>query len=337
MILQITPYYPPDVSGVGDYAYELHQYFTKKNKDSQVISYHPRTPESMINFHYVHPFTFKAGSDSLDVKLASLCENDAIILHYVGYGYAKRGAPYHLARILRYWKGKNPNVKLHVMFHELYATGPITSSAFWLSGFQRRIARQLLLLCDGATTNCQLYCDILKNWCSEKKIICCEVFSTVGEPTFCSKDEPPFAVVFGTAGNRKKVYELVDQWQDELFAEGVRNIVDIGKVQEEYPQLGSFKLIQQGFMEREAVSHLMSSAKFGLLYYPKNYLGKSTICAAYLAHGVVPINLHPTVLAEMSVAQQLQNDPHQCMEIYKKRSIINTAELFIKALDSVLK
>ena len=330
MIVQITPYYPPDVSGVGDYAWELHQGFTVHHLESQVLSYHPRSTASLSKFPYVTSLSFKSGPDSIESQLASLGEKDVVILHYVGYGYSKRGVPFHLVTALQRWKNKHPQVKLAIMFHEIYATGPLTSSAFWLSGFQRRIARQLLLLSDQVITNAQVYSDILRNWSKDKPIVCCEVFSNVGEPAPIAKSEPPFAVVFGNARMKKNVYELVDQWKEELWNYGVKDIVDIGRVEGEPIELPPFSLSYRGFMDGAAVSELMSLAKIGLLHYPRECLGKSGIYASYLAHGVITINTHPSVIGTTKVSQQLQVSSEECRLVYQHRNKSSALDVFLK-------
>jgi hypothetical protein len=237
-----------------------------------------------------------------------------------------------LIRCLKGWKQKNPEIKLIIMFHEIYATGPWYSSVFWLTGIQRWLARELLLMCDHAITNCEKFKDILQNWCPQKDIVCSGVFSNMGEPDCCVKNEPPFAVVFGNKAVRENVYNLLDHWEDDLFRHGVREIVDIGKYHNHVPHIGPFKFRQLGFMERQAVSDLMSSAQIGLLYYPKDYLGKSGIFAAYLAHRVIPVNLHPSVMMEFSVIQQLQTGSVGCGEAYKTRCLAHNGELFLSRL-----
>jgi hypothetical protein len=56
----------------------------------------------------------------------------ALLLHYSGYGYAKRGAPFWLLRAMRHFRCEHPSVPWMTMFHEVAASGPINTSAFWM-------------------------------------------------------------------------------------------------------------------------------------------------------------------------------------------------------------
>ena len=68
----------------------------------------------------------------------------AVVLHFSGYGYQKRGVPLWLVQGLQIWSRRAGRVPLLTIFHELYATGRPWQSAFWLSPLQKQIARSIL-------------------------------------------------------------------------------------------------------------------------------------------------------------------------------------------------
>jgi hypothetical protein len=84
--------------------------------------------------------------------------HDAILLHYVNYGYDPRGIPLWLPRVLRYLKSSRP---LLTIFHELYARGSWRQSAFWLRPLQMWLARSIARLSDRAMVSSELSRDQL--------------------------------------------------------------------------------------------------------------------------------------------------------------------------------
>ncbi|HYX18488.1 MAG TPA: hypothetical protein VE944_29820 [Nostoc sp.] len=83
----------------------------------------------------------------------------AILLYYVGYGYAQRGCPVWLVDGLERWKNLFPKRSLVTMFHEISASVPPWTSAFWLSSLQRSLAARLAQMSDRCITSKQLYAD----------------------------------------------------------------------------------------------------------------------------------------------------------------------------------
>jgi hypothetical protein len=70
---------------------------------------------------------------------------DNILLHYVNYGFQKRGVPFLLLSILRRLRSEQ-RVKFVTIFHELYASGPPWTSAFWLKPLQIDLAKSVARL-----------------------------------------------------------------------------------------------------------------------------------------------------------------------------------------------
>jgi len=221
----------------------------------------------------------------------------AVVLHYSGYGYQKRGAPVWLAQGLRIWSRRAGCVPLLTIFHELYATGRPWHSSFWLSSIQKQIARSILNVSSAAVTPTDLYSKRLLGLREDSaiKITVMPVFSNVGEPGCgsapCARGGT--AVVFGLAGTEHGIFGTYrSQTERIISALGIETIFDVGPRLSPMPRnFAGALVISKGVLPQRAVSELFQRARFGFLVYPLDFIGKSGVFAAYAAHGVVPIVL----------------------------------------------
>ncbi|MBW4488032.1 MAG: glycosyltransferase family 1 protein [Trichocoleus desertorum ATA4-8-CV12] len=292
----IVPRIPPAVDGVGDYALHLALYLRSSfGIETHFIVTDPNWMASrQLNEFCVTRLTINSASD-LFALLSKDCSS-TVFLHYVGYGYAKRGCPIWLIEGLENWKAKNPGVRLVTMFHEVYASGPPWTSTFWLSPLQRNLATRLAKLSDRCITSKQLYADLLQelNPKSYSEIPVLPVFSTVGEPrqVLPLPERSPQLVVFGGRASRMRVYQdSADTLIKVCQSLGIKKILDIG------PPTGlnlSFikevAVIERGALPAAEISHILSHSLAGFLNYSPGFLAKSTIFAAYCAHGILTIN-----------------------------------------------
>jgi hypothetical protein len=219
-----------------------------------------------------------------------------ILLHYVGYGYARRGCPTWLIEGLEHWRTSTANSWLVIMFHEVYASGPPWTSAFWLSGQQRKLAARLVQLSDRCVTSKQLYARVLHQLGQGKQIEspAIPVFSNVGEPT----QVPPVTerakqlVVFGGCGSRLRVYQ--NSWLELSQAcqqLAVREILDVGpSIDIPLPAVNGVPIVKLGQLPAPKISDLLVQALAGFFNYPTDFLAKSGIFASYCAHGVFPVS-----------------------------------------------
>lgn len=239
--------------------------------------------------------------EQVAAALRAICGNGdgaarcTVLLHYANYGYASRGCPRWLIEGLGRWKTSNPRARLVVMYHEVYASGPPWRSAFWLGPLQRRLAAQLLALADQAITSTELYRRMLAaaGGRPAEGILVLPVFSTVGEP---ADNVPwyarrPWLAVLGRAGTEARAYE---RHRAALASVArmlqVDEIVDIGARSRPVPaKLAGVRVHTTGYLPRAEVSKLLRSCRAGFLDYPSDVLSKSTVFAAYCAHGVVPL------------------------------------------------
>src|SRR5262249_1765432 len=130
----------------------------------------------------------------------------AVVLHFSGYGYQKRGVPVWLVQGLQIWSRRAGRVPLLTIFHELYASGRPWQSAFWVSPLQKQIMRSILKLSSAAITPTDLCSKMLSEWRDgdATEITTMPVFSNVGEPGCecapCARTAG--AGAFGVAGGR---------------------------------------------------------------------------------------------------------------------------------------
>jgi hypothetical protein len=219
----------------------------------------------------------------------------AVVLHFSGYGYQKRGVPVWLIQGLRIWIRRAGRVPLLTIFHELYATGRPWQSSFWASPLQKQITRSILNLSSAAITPTDLYNKRLSEWRDGRsiKITAMPVFSNVGEPGCgpapCARTGA--AVVFGHAGVEHRLFENYRRDMERIIAAlGIETIFDVGPRFSAVPRtLAGAPIISKGVLPHDAVSELLQLARFGFVVYPLDFIGKSGVFAAYAAHGVVPI------------------------------------------------
>src|SRR5439155_22194475 len=109
-IVQIVPRLPPSISGVGDYAYSLaSQLRATHGIHSRFVVCDPTWlgPKDFDGFSIDQLNTQQAGE--LESRISALGMPATVVLHYVGYGYQKRGCPFWVVRGLESWKTRSAN------------------------------------------------------------------------------------------------------------------------------------------------------------------------------------------------------------------------------------
>ena len=265
-IVQIVPRRPPPPEGVGSYAEALASALRE---------------ESGIETRFV------VRTEGLEEAL----DGSPVLLHYVGYGYHPRGCPRELVRRVTRLR-LDERARLVTFFHEVYATGPPWRSSFWLSGVQRRLSRTLAQASDAVATSLDLYAGLLKPWVQPAQVVELPVFSTVGEPASPRPldQRRRQLVVFGGSGVRARAF---GEARDDLAAAcswlGIEEIVEVGPPIPVPRQVAGLPVRSAGTLPAAEVGELLSGSYAGFLAYPPRFLGKSTVFAAYCAHGVVPL------------------------------------------------
>lgn len=224
---------------------------------------------------------------------------DSVVLQMSGYGFDERGAPLWLLHEIE--KRRKHIKTLGVFFHELYAFGPPWTSSFWLSPVQRHIARRLAEMSDFWMTSREGSAQWLRRYVQDKPQAVLPVFSTIGEPDSFAQVRLSRIVVFGSAGLRHATYQAAG---DKLFAwakQASLEIHDIGAPVTDGQvavTLHANGVIQHGRLDDREIGRLMQDALFGLLAYPVDYVAKSSVFAAYCAHGMCPILISRSYVQE---------------------------------------
>lgn len=299
IIIQIVPQLPPAINGVGDYALNL---ACQLRQNWGIETKFIVGNQNWEGADTIAGFAVQKVVDYSAKRLSLLLLNQSslqipVLLHYVGYGYAKRGCPVWLIEGLKSWKANNNNFHFVTMFHEIYASSKKPwESSFWLSPLQKNLAVQLAKLSDRCLTSKQLYAQILYNLSGGKhtQIPNLPVFSNIGEP----EEIPPFAnrhrrmIVFGSASNRRRVYqESLTELSYACKLLEIEEIWDIGSSTGlKLSTVNGLPVVEMGKQPAPEISKIMLNSLAGFLNYHPDFLGRSTIFASYCAHGLLPVS-----------------------------------------------
>lgn len=295
-ILQIVPRLSPDVDGVGDYAMHLAcQLRDRYQIHSDFLVFRPsKRTESTVNDFAVHRLT----THTVEGMLAQIpTDVSTIVLQYSNYPYllSKLDAPAWLVVALRLLKQRG--LRVVVMFHELptlyYRRIRLPNV------IQRRVSRGLAQAADVVVTNNAAFQHTLASWASHP-VHCMPNFSTIGELKqvlpLCERDRS--LIIFGST-DRGRIYRSNLEGVRRICQQlKIHTLYDIGRpIEWDSTRLETeVQVIRTGLLPAAAVSKLMFKAFAGMVDYrrfPKN-LAKSTVYAAYCAHGMLPLcNLCP--------------------------------------------
>jgi hypothetical protein len=309
LVTSIITRLPPAIDGVGDYALklavQLRHYFDIQTRF--VVS-----DPKWIGTTQIEGFPITQLPVCSAEALLSLLPSDRrgkcsdetecqqpliVLLHYVNYGYAKRGCPVWLVDGLQRWLALDVKRSLITMFHEVYAQGfPPWTSSFWLSPIQRNLATRLAQLSSRCLTSRRDYAQLLDELSKGKhpQIPTLAIFSNVGEPdrVLPLEKRSRKIVIFGGSDSRTKVYQNSSRelsYACQLL--GIEKIVDIGPPTElTLSAIGGVTIVEMGQLSAPRVSGILSQSIAGFFDYIPGYLAKSGIFAAYCAHGLLPIS-----------------------------------------------
>ncbi len=301
-VCHITPGLPPAPEGVGDYAVLLGRRLRELSDGAITSSFiaagHTRRepPDPTLDATDLTGRTSQA--DLVAAVEDAAAGGSPIVLHYVGYGFARRGAPLWLLRAVRRLRDRVPGGRIVTVFHELYATGRPWQSAFWLAPIQRHVAVGLARTSDGVFTNRRVAADWLRRVRSRTEagaVSWSPVFSNVGEPDTVAPwaERDPVAVVFGGAATRSRT---LDGREPELAAAldalEIESLWEIGPPRAGAPGTFLGRSVEAlGVLPAAEVGARLERVRVGLLRYPLAFITKSGVMSAYLSHGVPPILL----------------------------------------------
>jgi hypothetical protein len=297
-LVQLVPQLPPSFEGVGGYAAALARALAQRGLASRFLVAAPGWVPAAADAGGLAASPIGERSPAAFARLLAASGADRLLLHYVNYGYQARGCPSWLVDGIASWRRDGGGRRLVTMFHEVYASGPPWRSSFWLSPLQRRLAARLLRASDAAVTSLDLYARMLGSWEPSATVVVAPVFSPVEEPGFLPAPAarlPRHMLLFGGRGHRQRAYgELRAELAAACRALAVAEIVDLGPALEALPaELDGIPVRALGPQPEEEVSAVLLRSYAGFLAYPAPFLAKSTVFAAYCAHGLVPVCAWP--------------------------------------------
>lgn len=295
-LAQVVPALPPAVNGLGDYAAALAQAL---EADATRLGFIVAGRVAKPGRHDAAYPTPRREPAAL-VEAADGTRAECLVVHFVGYAYARWGLCFWLAEGLARWRVAHRQRRLVTIFHELYATGPVWRTSFWTAVPQRRIARRIAAISDAMVATSHVSAARLQAWQPDKRVETMPVFSNVGEleqPSPLAR-RAPVAVVFG-GGRRQRTWDALQASSavvgDALLAAGVEQVLDIGPPLPIVPnRLAGLPVNRLGALPPAELSHRLADARIGLVDYPHHVFTKSGIAAAYLAHGVLCLNTSTT-------------------------------------------
>lgn len=290
-VVQIVPSLPPSVCGVGDHALRLGRLLSSCCEVAY-CTLQPESPELEAEFCVI-PERTEAG---LNVALQTLCKESPVvlILHYSGYGYARWGLCRWLLKGLELFLTSRPDCRLLTMYHELWASGSLFCSSSWSFPIQKRLAKSVCRLSDRVRTNRQESCELLAG--SGEKLERFTVFPVVsnfGEskelPAW--KDRNRDMILFRPPpyGNPSSK-TFWDAWQQAVVDLNISSTIVAGTPQPT-PDHPSIEKI--GFITEADSFELLQRCRYSMIEYYPGYFAKSSILAAYAAHGVGCISVSP--------------------------------------------
>ncbi|NEP17528.1 MAG: glycosyltransferase [Leptolyngbya sp. SIO4C1] len=306
-ILQIVPRLSPDVDGVGDYALLLAQRLRDRNQiGSDFLVFRPsRRTRSRVEGFPVHRLEAHTVAGLLERIPTGV---STVVLQYSNYPYllGKLDTPLWLVTVLTALKRRG--LRTVVMFHELPTLRYRGLRCPNL--VQQRVSRGLARAADVVVTNNSAFQRVLSGWATEP-VHCIPNFSTIGEPS----NVPPLSdrdralVVFGSSDRLRLYHRNQATLRQVCQRLDIHTLYDVGRpIDWTFDQLApAVKVVRTGFLPAAEVSQLMLNAVAGLFDYrrfPHN-LAKSTVYAAYCAHGLLPLcNQRPLRSQDGIVAHQ---------------------------------
>jgi hypothetical protein len=295
-VLQILPRVPPAVCGIGDYSWNLarqlrdehdiHCSFLAAGTGRGVLAGEAEFPVFRLS-----ELTTAALVEFLAARRQDF---DVVVLHLSVYGYQKRGVPLWLSSAWCRLSQMKGAPRLITMFHELYASGPVSSSAFWLQPLQKRVLRDVALASDSLRTNRQPYADWLRNLpgLKDPEVVVMPVYSNFGEPLelpLWEDREPAMALFSWGIHSGESLETVLLKAADCGRRFGIQRLHLIGGKELTVSVPPGIELVRHGFMAATALSALLSSCRMAYSAYSPEHFGKSTLMAAFAAHGLVVI------------------------------------------------
>jgi hypothetical protein len=297
-MIQIVPALPPATNGVGDYALAVAGAMRREfGLGTRFVVGNPawQGPEEVDGFKVRKVAARSAEGLEQTLLEAARGGEPRVLLQLSGYGFSGRGCPWWLMQGLRRWRAKQKDARLVTMFHELYADAPPWRTTFWVSPVQRMVVKGIARSSDVAVTNIERYRKRLERFDPSKlgSVEALAVPSNVGEPLEPGElvTRAKSMVVFGQPGSRKRSYATqMAALQRACERLGISEVHDVGESFDGIPErVGSVPVSRHGALGARDLSLLLADCVAGFVAYPRAFLAKSGVFAAYCAHRLMPV------------------------------------------------
>jgi hypothetical protein len=319
-VLQLLPRAPGTFDGVGDYAFALAQGLRDRHGINSVFVARETEAKKEIDSFRIFALQESSRARAANERCAGL------ILHYVNYGFQKRGVPVTLVSFLKSLR-RESGAALLVIFHELFASGPLWRSEFWLQPLQKKIARDLAQLADTRLVSCESMRDQLEKLSPGSNAIIQPVTSTWGEPIFDDaelreRDPHCWVICGGTALVERSLRSFLKMSAPAECAP--RKLFVIGGAQNLHVRAllnapANFTAEYLPAISPEDAAPMFRAASFAWLDYfdssnvPADVLLKSSTFNALCAHGVVTVM--PFVTGEICISGDCLPSPFAASKI----------------------
>lgn len=288
-ILQIVPSAPGPCDGVGDYALNVARELRSAFGIETAFASHQETAAREIESFPI-----------ISLRDVATKRYDSRVLHYVNYGFDRRGVPSWLPSQLR-----ASDAPLLTIFHELFASGPPWRSEFWLRPRQKKITREIAMLSATRLVSSETMARLLGQLIGLAPVIVRPVPSTLGEPKFSNDDlqrrDPKTWAIFGgtqlverSFSSFAKMFSLLPESMRPATLE-ILGGADNPALREKMSALSNIRVQYHPAVSIEEGSRLLSRCAFLWIDYfggrdvPGDVILKSSAFASACAHGVVPV------------------------------------------------
>jgi hypothetical protein len=309
VVLQIVPRVSGVPDGVTDYSLNLAK--------ALLTQYQLRTVFATAEPSQISE---KEGFEIVPIAAVGLSRDRPayLILHYVNYGYQKRGLPFSLLPMLNALR-ESCRGRLLVIFHELFASGPPWKSEFWVQPFQKKIARDIARLADARLVSSESMRQSLEKLAPDLDAVVHPVPSAFGEPVIDpallrERDNHRWLICGGTELIERSLRSFLRLVSTIPAKVAPRNLAVVGgtenpEVRRMLETLADIQWEYYPAVSPETASQILSTCAFAWLDYfttgaKPDLLLKSSSFANVCAHAVVcvtphaaaPISLHGDLL-----------------------------------------
>ena len=313
VVLQIVPRVSDNPDGVTDYALNLAKALLTQYRLRTVFAAAEPSQVSEKEGFKIAPIA----GDSL-----SRDKPARVILHYVNYGYQKRGLPFSLLPILHRVR-ESYRGRFLVILHELFASGPPWKSEFWLQPLQKKIARDVARLADARLVSSESMRQTFEELVPGLDIVVHPVPSAFGEPVINpvqlrERDNHRWLICGGTELIERSLRSFLRIAGAIPANVAPRNLVVLGgmensRVRQLLKTLPDIDSKYFSAVSPEAASQILSTCAFAWLDYftagraNPDLLLKSSSFANVCAHAVVCVTPH--AMAPISLEGDLLPGP----------------------------